>query len=83
MFKKLFFALLLTSLFACTDSKGTIKTLERSGFRPISVGGFDYFGLTKHDTHSTRFKAIAVNGDTVTGCVTKGWFRGSVIRLDD
>jgi hypothetical protein len=47
------------------------------------VGGYDWFGGGKDDVYRTNFKAIAPNGDTVTGCVTSGWFKGNTIRLDD
>jgi len=66
-----------------TDEEGAKKTLERNGYKVIEVGGYDYFTESK-DTYQTRFKAVAVNGDTVKGTVTKGAFgKGSTIRLDD
>lgn len=30
-----------------------------------------------------HFKAVAPNGDTVTGCVTSGWFKGNTVRTND
>jgi hypothetical protein len=68
----------------CTDVDGATKTLERSGYKPIEVGGYAFFSGSKEDFYITKFKAVAPNGDTVTGCVTKGfWFKGNTIRLDD
>lgn len=77
-------AVLLLFLSSCfTDEAGARKTLERNGFKVLEVGGYDYFTESK-DTYQTRFKAVAVNGDTVNGTVTKGaWGKGSTIRLDD
>lgn len=69
-------------LSSCTDEPGAKKALERSGFKPISVGGYG-LGGSKDDIYVTKFKAIAPNGDTVTGVVTKGTFKGNTIRLDD
>lgn len=65
----------------CTDEKGARKVLERNNYEVIRVGGHDYLG--QDDPYATCFKAVAPNGDTVTGCVTKGFFKGSTIRLDD
>lgn len=71
--------ILLSSCF--TDNDSTTKTLERNGYTPIEVGGYSYTG--DECLYSTKFKAVAPNGDTVTGCVTKGVFKGNTIRLDD
>jgi len=74
---------LLSFLSSCTDETGAKKALERSGYKPISVGGYGYFSGSDDDIYKTKFKAIAPNGDTVTGVVTKGTFKGNTIRLDD
>lgn len=73
--------LMLTS--SCTDEKGATKALERNNYKPIDVGGYGWFDGSKDDVYRTKFKAVAPNGDTITGCVTKGWFKGSTIRLND
>ena len=67
----------------CTDEHGARKTLERNNYHPINVGGYGWFSGSKEDVYITRFKAVAPNGDTVTGCVTKGLLKGNTIRLDD
>ena len=66
---------------SCTDKKGATSTLEKSGFKPISVGGYGFFYGSKSDVYKTKFKAISVSGDTVTGCVTGGLL-GNTIRMD-
>lgn len=82
--KKILLSLLVVvSLTSCTDKEGATKTLERAGYKPIKVGGYSYFGGGKDDVYKTEFTAIAINGDTVTGVVTSGWFKGNTIRLDD
>jgi hypothetical protein len=73
-------ALAITS---CTDKEGARKALERNGYKPISVGGYGWFAGSKEDLWRTNFTAIAINGDTVTGCVTSGIFKGNTVRTDD
>jgi|688.fasta_scaffold2019002_1 hypothetical protein len=64
------------------DILGATKTLKSSGYSPLEVGGYDWFSGSKSDFYSTKFKAISPSKDTVTGTVTKGFFKGSTIRLD-
>lgn len=67
-----------------TDEEGARKALIHSGYKPISVGGYDFFGGGKDDFYKTKFTAVAPNGDVVSGCVTKGaWGKGSTVRLND
>jgi len=68
---------------SCTDEEGSKKVLLRNGFIPVDIGGYGWFAGSKEDVCVTKFKAIAPNKDTVTGCVTKGLFKGSTIRLND
>ena len=75
--------LILSVSVSCTDMEGARKTLERNNYKVIEVGGHDWFNGGEQDVYATRFKAIAPNGDTVTGCVTRGLFKGNTIRLDD
>ncbi len=79
----MFFLLLVLAFSSCTDNSGATKALERNNYKPIAVGGYGFFAGSDDDIYITNFKAVAPNGDTVTGCVTKGWFKGSTIRLDD
>lgn len=76
----IFGAVLMVS---CTDRSGARKQLERNNYKPLDVGGYSLFGGSQDDVFKTKFIAIAPNGDTVRGVVTKGWFKGSTIRLDD
>lgn len=65
-----------------TDEKGATKVLKQSNYKPLEVGGYDWWN--GEDFYKTKFKAISVNGDTVTGAVTKGLCgKGSTIRLND
>lgn len=75
--------LLAVVLSSCTDESGAKKALERNGYKPIYVGGYGWFAGSKDDVYVTKFKAVAPNGETVTGCVTKGLFKGNTIRVDD
>jgi len=81
--KRVFVALILLTLASCTDEIGARKTLERNNYKIINVGGYAWFGGSNNDLYCTKFKAIAPNGDTVTGMVTKGLFKGNTIRLND
>jgi hypothetical protein len=77
------YAMLAVVLSSCTDESGAKKALERNGYKPIKVGGYGWFAGSKDDVYITKFKAVAPNGDTVTGCVTSGWFKGNTVRTDD
>lgn len=74
--------ILFVLVYSCTDESGAKKTLERNGYSPIDIGGYGWFAGSKDDVYRTNFKAIAPNGDTVTGCVTSGWFKGNTVRID-
>ena len=82
MKKLIYLFVFILALSACTDEQGARKTLERNGYKVVEVGGYDLFSDCK-DPYQTKFKAIAPNGEAVTGTVTKGILKGSVIRLDD
>ena len=67
-----------------TDVESAKKTLIHNGYKPIEVGGYDFWNGSKDDFYKTKFTAIAPNGDVVSGCVTKGYRgKGSTIRLND
>jgi len=83
MKKLIIVALCTITLLSCTDSNGTKDVLIKSGYTPLNVGGYRWFGGDKSDFYHTNFKAISPHGDTVTGYVTKGLlFKGKTIRLD-
>ncbi len=75
--------LLLITLAACTDIPNATKALKQSGYKPIYVGGYGWLNGSHGDLYLTNFTAIAPNGDTVSGCVSKGIFKGSTIRLNN
>jgi hypothetical protein len=79
--KKLLIPLLLI-MASCTDKVGAKKALERNNYKVLEIGGHDYFTESK-DIYQTKFKAVAPNGDTVTGTVSKGLLKGSTIRLNN
>ena len=67
----------------CTDESGARKVLEKNGYKVVEVGGYAFFAASKDDVYATKFKAISVSGDTVTGVVTRGLLKGSTIRFDE
>lgn len=78
------YLLLGATLASCTtDVPGATKALERNNYKPLHVGGLRWFAGGQGDVYRTEFRAIAPNGDTVTGVVTGSYFKGSTIRLDD
>jgi hypothetical protein len=64
------------------DVSGATKTLKSAGYLPLEVGGYGWLSGSKSDFYSTKFKAISPAKDTVSGVVTKGFFKGCTIRLD-
>ena len=65
-------ATIVFSIKGCTDIDGATKTLKINNYKPLTVGGYDFFGGSENDVYKTRFKAVAPNKiDTVTGTVTK------------
>jgi len=73
---------LLYTFIGCSDPKSAIKTLESSGYTNIVITGSRPFAKGSDDFYSTGFKANSINGTSVSGSVTKGFFKGSTIRLD-
>lgn len=72
----------LLSLSACTRPDQATRILTQSGYTNIEITGWRPFMASDSDIFSTGFEATAPNGDTVTGAVTSGWFKGATIRLD-
>lgn len=66
----------------CTKSGETIRVLEQSGYSNIEITGWRPFAKSEDDFYSTGFRAKAPNGETVTGTVCSGFFKGNTIRLD-
>lgn len=73
-------ALLLS---ACTDKKGATEALESSGLKPVDVGGYAWLSCdTDSDVFATKFTAVNATGQTVSGAVCSGWFKGKTIRYN-
>jgi hypothetical protein len=73
----------LVALAGCTDEKGATKALHDAGLKPLSVGGYAWFycaGGRGGDAFATKFTAKNVRGETVTGAVCYGYFRGTTIQ---
>ena len=67
---------------ACTRPDDATRILRQSGYRDIEITGWRPFAKSEKDVFSTGFEATSPNGETVTGAVTSGWFKGGTIRLD-
>jgi hypothetical protein len=78
------FALIgLLMLGACTDQKGATHALQAAGLKPVKVGGYGFLACDgKSDTFATKFTAVNSQGQTVTGTVCGGWWKGKTIRYD-
>ena len=81
--KNLMFLAVLFMAVSCTDVNSSTKCLKQNNYKPLKVGGYAFFGGSRDDWYATKFIAIAPNGDTVSGVVTKGVFKGSTIRVND
>lgn len=65
-----------------TDKIATTKILEQNNYKVILVGGYDFWAGNKSDWYKTNFQALAPNGDTVIGTVTRRLFSNeNVIRV--
>lgn len=58
------------------------RILRQSGYTQIEITGWRPFAAGNDDTFSTGFRAKSPSGETVTGTVTSGWFKGGTVRLD-
>lgn len=71
------------SLPSCTDEQGARRALLDAGFHPINVQGYGAFDCSGDDVYRTRFTALSPDSSrVVTGCVCRGWLKGSTIRTD-
>lgn len=61
-------------------SDDAVRVLRQSGYTEVEITGWRPF--MSDDVYSTGFKAKSPSGETVTGAVTRGWFKGSTVRLD-
>lgn len=78
-----YFVLVASLLLAsCTNGPDAERVLRAQGYDDIRTGGYDPFACSEDDTFRTSFAARAPSGQTVTGTVCKGWFKGSTVRLD-
>jgi hypothetical protein len=66
----------------CTDATTATRALENQGLTPVEVGGYAWLSCGKDDAFRTKFTATNVKGQTVTGAVCSGWFKGATIRFD-
>lgn len=64
------------------DSQGTIDTLEKQGYTEVEITGWRPFAASEEDLYATGFKAKSPSGQTVTGTVCSGLFKGKTIRFD-
>jgi hypothetical protein len=70
-------------LCACTDETGATKALKDAGLTPVKVGGYAWLSCgSKDDVYATKFTAKNIKGETVTGAVCSGVFKGKTVRFD-
>jgi hypothetical protein len=64
----------------CTEPDQRVRdVLERAGYTPVRVGGYDFGACSGHDATATHFVAKGAHGD-VEGTVCCGWFKSCTIR---
>ena len=81
-FVAILFVPVLFMLRGCTDTVGATRVLRQQGYTDIEITGWRPLMAGKDDVYSTGFRARSVSGETVTGAVTGGLFKGHTIRLD-
>lgn len=67
---------------ACTSPDSAKRVLEAQGYTNIKTGGYALWACSEDDAFATKFTATSVSGNTVTGAVCSGWFKGNTIRVD-
>lgn len=82
----LFILFVMPLLYRFHDFEGTKRVLSANNYTSIEVFTVGYpkaaFVCGRDDIYVTGFTAIAPNGTKVTGYVTKGFWKGSTIRLN-
>lgn len=73
---------IVTRMGGCSDPEGVKRVLRQQGFTEVEVTGWRPFSASKGDMYSTGFRAKAPNGESVTGAVTSGFWKGHTVRLD-
>ncbi len=73
---------LIYSVVGLPDPDGAYSVLETNGYSAISITGGRFFGCGEGDVFRTGFSAKSPNGQSVTGVVCKGIFKGNTIRFD-
>lgn len=73
---------IVTRIGGCSDPEGTERVLRQQGFTEVEVTGWRPLSASKGDVYSTGFRAKAPNGESVTGAVTSGFWKGHTVRLD-
>lgn len=88
LFKPLFFILFIIGLVALVIAAqgghhdDATRVLKQAGYTNIHITGYRPLMAGKDDFFSTGFCATSPAGQTVTGAVTGGPFKGNTIRLD-
>lgn len=74
------------AMFRLTDKEGAKRVLEANNYKSIEVYKVAYpkaaFYGGRDDFYVTGFNAVSPNGTPVTGVVTRGFWKGSTIRLN-
>lgn len=66
----------------CIQPEKAERVLRQSGYKNINITGWRPFAKSENDIFSTGFEATSPNGESVSGAVTSGPFKGATIRLD-
>lgn len=83
MKKLLLIAVLSVALSACTDVFGASRVLESQGMTEIELTGYAWFSCSEDDFYKTKFRAVSVTGEKVSGAVCSGlFFKGATVRYD-
>lgn len=69
------------SLAACgVNPQAGTRALEANGLTDIQLEGWSFFGCAEKDSFRTKFTAKNSKGETVSGVLCSGLFKGVTVR---
>ena len=78
----LFIIAAIAILAGSADLKTAVMVLEAAKYTDVKVNGSRPFACGERYRFHTLFKAITVNGKSVSGVVCSGWGQPPVIEID-
>lgn len=80
--KKMLMVVMLLGLVACTSDNDVKSATYGIGLTDVVSTGYRLWGCGEDDSFHTGFSGKNVQGQTVTGVVCSGMFKGATVRFD-